>query len=376
MTLEDQTGNATDPHRFARLAGALPFWLSLLIVPLIWLAALQGGWWIALPFAGTWALFSALDQAFGLNGENADPLTSEDDLGWYKAITLLWAPIQAVSLFTMIWYVAPATHLNPLEKAGIFAGVGVMSGTIGITYAHELIHRKNRWERWLGDILMGMVLYGHFRTEHLLVHHRHVGTPRDPATARYDEGFYRFYPRVLRESIVSAWQTEKARLARNGLAVWSPRNPFWRYGALQATCLALAYLLGGWAGLGLFLAQAAVAIWQLELVNYVEHYGLTRKHLGDGKYEHVLPRHSWNAAHKASNWLLINLARHSDHHFKPDRRFPLLQTYDAEEAPQLPHGYPVMTLLAMVPPLWRRIMNPRVRAWRETFYPEIADWSP
>jgi alkane 1-monooxygenase len=103
---------------------------------------------------------------------------------------------------------------------------------------------------------------------------------------------------------------------------------------------------------------------------------LTRRHLGNGKYEHVLPRHSWNASHRVSNWFLINLQRHSDHHYKPDRRFPLLQTYGPDEAPQLPFGYPAMTALAMVPPLWRRVMNPRVRAWRRQFYPDVTDWKP
>ena len=165
-------------------------------------------------------------------------------------------------------------------------------------------------------------------------------------------------------------------MVRSGRRIWDPRNPFWRYGLLQLAALALALTLGGWQGLALFIWQAFIAIWQLELTNYVEHYGLTRKHLGQGRYEHVLPRHSWNAEHRASNWLLINLQRHSDHHFKPDRRFPLLQTYSADEAPQLPFGYPAMTFVAMVPPLWRRWMNPRVRAWRRQFYPEITDWRP
>jgi len=135
-----------------------------------------------------------------------------------------------------------------------------------------------------------------------------------------------------------------------------------------------ALILGGVLGLVLFVFQAFVAVLQLELVNYVEHYGLTRKHLGEGKYEHVKPHHSWNAAHMASNWLLINLQRHSDHHYKPERRFPLLQNYTEAEAPQLPYGYPIMTLAALVPPLWRRMMNPRVRRWREMYYPEITEW--
>ena len=163
-------------------------------------------------------------------------------------------------------------------------------------------------------------------------------------------------------------------LARKGKGPLSRDNPFLRYTALQAGMLLVAFALGGWAGLGLFVFQAFVAIWQLELVNYVEHYGLTRQHLGEGRYEHVLPRHSWNAGHTASNWLLINLQRHSDHHYKPDRRFPLLQNYAADEAPQLPYGYPVMTTLALMPNVWRRVMNPKVRAWRGQFYPEVTDW--
>ena len=163
-------------------------------------------------------------------------------------------------------------------------------------------------------------------------------------------------------------------LARKGLPPLHRSNPYWRYWALQTAMLGLALAVGGWAGLALFLWQAAVAVWQLELVNYVEHYGLTRRYLGEGRYEHVLPRHSWNASQRASNWLLINLQRHSDHHYKPDRRFALLQTYAEAEAPQLPYGYPLMTMAAMVPPIWKRVMNRRVKAWRRQYYPDISDW--
>ncbi|MEO8531582.1 MAG: alkane 1-monooxygenase, partial [Deltaproteobacteria bacterium] len=219
-----------------------------------------------------------------------------------------------------------------------------------------------------------LTLYSHFRSEHLLVHHWYVATPRDPVTARYNEGFHRFFIRVLVQCYRSAWRAEGQMLARKTRSALHLSNPFWRYWGLQMIALLTAYLVGGWSGLGLFLVQALVAIWQLELVNYVEHYGLTRRHLGDGKYEMVLPRHSWNASHRASNWLLINLQRHSDHHYKPDRRFPLLQNYGEDEAPQLPYGYPLMTMAAMVPPLWRRVMNKRVKAWRKQFYPDITDW--
>ena len=140
---------------------------------------------------------------------------------------------------------------------------------------------------------------------------------------------------------------------------------------MQASFLLLALIIGDAWGLFLFSVQAFMAIFQLELVNYIEHYGLTRKHLGNGKYEHVMPRHSWNSSLRASNWLLINLQRHSDHHYKPDRRFPLLQTYAAVEAPQLLYGYPVMTLAALSPTLWRRMMNPRSRDGATCIIPRL-----
>ncbi|MFV2054277.1 alkane 1-monooxygenase [Aliiroseovarius sp. YM-037] len=358
-----------------RWQGAAPFWVSLAMVPFAILAATYGGWALLLMPLYGWGVFSVLDALTGLNTTNVNPQTAEDDLYWYRLVTLIWFPIQFCTVFGLIWWVSDSDHLATWEKIVLFYGVGMMTGAIGINYSHELMHQRNRTERWLGDLLLAMVLYSHFRSEHLLVHHRYVGTPLDPVTARYNEGFHRFFPRVLRQSFLSAWRAEKAMLARKGLGPFYRSNPFWRYAALQMGMLLLAALLGGWAGFGLFVFQAAVAIWFLELTNYVEHYGLTRKHLGDGKYEHVRPRHSWNAAHKATNWLLINLQRHSDHHYKPDRRFPLLQTYATSDAPQLPYGYPVMTAAAMVPPIWRRIMNPRVRKWRAMYYPEITDWS-
>jgi alkane 1-monooxygenase len=363
------------PAQLAQIKRALPFALSFLLVPLVWITAFVGGWTVVLLPLVTWYLFSIIDSLLGLNLDNADPDATDDDLFWYRMITLLWMPAQFLTLFGLLWYVPQADHLGGWEKFFVFFGVGVMTGTVGINYAHELMHQKNKIERFWADALLAMVLYSHFRSEHLLVHHRYVATPRDPVTALYNEGFHRFFPRVLRQSLRSSFRAEKALLARKDRPWTDRRNPFFRYWALQAAFLFLSVLLGGWVGLLLFLVQAGTAIWQLELVNYVEHYGLTRKHLGDGKYEHVHPRHSWNAAYRASNWLLINLQRHSDHHYKPDRRFPVLQNYGQEAAPQLPYGYPVMTVMAMMPRVWRRVMNPRVQKWREMYYPEITDWT-
>ena len=360
----------------AGLPNVLPFWLSLALVPVAVTGALVGGWAVLLMPLCSWGLFTLLDAVTGLDKANSDPNTPDAGLYWYRMITLIWFPVQFALLVWMLWYVPQAAHLGALEKIMLFFGMGIVSGTIGINYSHELMHQKPVVERWMADLLLASVLYSHFRSEHLRVHHLYIGTPRDPVTARYNEGFQRFFPRVLVQCHKSAWKAEVAMLARRNLSALHWSNPYWRYAALQAGFLALALVLGGWAGLFLFLFQAAVAIWQLELVNYIEHYGLTRRHLGGGKYEHVLPRHSWNASHRASNWLLINLQRHSDHHYKPDRRFPLLQTHSEADAPQLPYGYPVMTMAAMVPPLFKLVMNPRVKAWRATYYPDITDWRP
>ncbi|MEM7520874.1 MAG: alkane 1-monooxygenase [Pseudomonadota bacterium] len=377
MSMQPTSATQPDVSRadLARFSRAMPFWMSLALVPLAWFCAVQGGWVIALLPVATWGLFSLLDAVLGEDPTNADPNATDQELIWYRAVTLIWVPAQALTLFGLLWYVPQAAHLSGLERVAMFFGVGVLTGTIGINYSHELMHQSNKLERWLADILLAMVLYSHFRSEHLLVHHTYVGTPRDPVTARYNEGFHRYYPRVLWQSLTSAFAAEARKLARGGKGWTDRRNPFWRYWLLQLLCMALAFGLGGWPGIILFLVQAGAAIWQLELINYIEHYGLTRKHLGNGRYEHVGPHHSWNATHTASNWLLINLQRHSDHHFNPRRRFPVLQSFGPEDAPQLPYGSAVMTVAAMIPPLWRRMMNPRVRAWRAKHYPEITDWA-
>ena len=358
------------------LADALPFWISLTLVPIAWFVAVAGGWALLLMPLGASFAFAVADQFAGMERRNIDPETPQDRLFWYRLITLIWAPIQFVTTFGILYYVTQSGHLSAVELWLLFVAIGFVNGAIGIVYSHELMHQKPKSERLLGDILMGMVLYSHFRSEHLLVHHRYVGTPRDPVTARYNENFYRFFVRVVPACLISAFRAEGAMLARKGKPWWSIENPFWQYGVIELGFAALAILIAGWLGLWLFLTQAFFAVLYLELINYMEHYGLTREHLGDGKYEHAKPRHSWNIEPKVSNWLLINLQRHSDHHYKPDRHYPLLQTHAPEDAPQLPFSYPAMGAVALIPPIWRRMMNPRVRAWRKLHYPEISDWGP
>ena len=356
------------------LLKALPFFLSYTLAPLVALAALYGGWWIAAPFLWGWVVVTLLDKIMGLDTENLDPTTRDSLLFWHSLVLWLWVPGQVALIYFVLWQVSLG-HLGPMETLGVAAGLGVASGGIGITFAHELIHRRTRWERMLGEIILVTVAYGHFATEHVRGHHVTVGTPKDPVTARRGENFYAFLLRAVFGSAASAWRIERDLLARKGRPAWHRSNPWWRYLGGLTLCLVGAFAIAGWLGLLVFAIQAFNAVMQLEAVNYVEHYGLTRRWDGQ-KFERVRPHHSWNASHRVSNWLLVNLQRHSDHHFRPDRKFPLLQHYSWKEAPQLPFGYPLMIFYALIPPVWFRVMDKRVDRWRQTFYPDMTDWAP
>ena len=197
------------------LVRAAPFWLSLIMVVLVWQAAtLQGIWLLILPVFAIFGI-TALDALIGMNEANVDPNGTED-LFWYKAITWVWLPLQLAMIFGCIWWISRGQMANTRNEIYLMLGVGIVSGGIGIVYGHELIHQKNRIERALGEWLMISVLYGHFVTEHLLVHHAHVGTPNDAVTARYNESFYRFFARVIPQCFISAWKVEAARQRSSG----------------------------------------------------------------------------------------------------------------------------------------------------------------
>ncbi len=211
--------------KVSKLTSALPFALSLSLLPTVWLAATQGGWFLLLPPMGTWWLYAILDTTLGRNTQNPDTETPEADLFWYRLITWIWLPIQVVLIYSTLWYVTRAGHLELWEKFGVFFGVGVLTGAVGIVYSHELMHQSNRFERWLADLLLATVLYSHFRTEHLLVHHPpHVGTTRDGGvTARYNEGFHRYFFRVLRTGPGGSLGGRRKRCWRGATSArWTP----------------------------------------------------------------------------------------------------------------------------------------------------------
>jgi alkane 1-monooxygenase len=233
-----------------------------------------------------------------------------------------------------------------------------MVAGVAINTAHELGHKRASSERWLSRVALAQTGYGHFFIEHNRGHHVRVATPEDPASARLGESFYAFWPRTVSGSLRSAWELEKARLARMDRGPWTIRND-----ALSAWAMTLALygalaLVFGPVVLPYLAIQAVIGFSLLEVVNYLEHYGLLRGRREDGRYERTAPEHSWNSNNVASNVLLYHLQRHSDHHANPLRRYQALRHFD--EAPQLPTGYAGMIVAAALPPVWRRVMDHRV----------------
>ncbi|UWQ23005.1 alkane 1-monooxygenase [Jannaschia sp. W003] len=247
-----------------------------------------------------------------------------------------------------------------LNWAVYFMAVGLFMGQIMNSTAHELIHTSGRFRRAVGRWIYVTLLFGHQTTAHPGIHHIWVATPRDSNTARYGESWWRFVMRAWHHSFWSGLALEKARLRRIGLHGWHRRNPYWQYllGA-GATMLAMGLWLG-WAGLGAYFAICMLAQLQLLLTDYVLHYGMRRREIGEGRWEPVGPSHSWNSPHAISNLLTLHGPRHSDHHAHPTRGFEALRL--DPELPMLPYALPVMVTLAFVPAVWRHVMNPRVDA--------------
>ena len=350
----------------------IAFSLPLLFCPLLIISWIYGGLTILIVPIFGYVVITIFDF---LTEENSiENVSLKSKLFDYKIILYIWPFIQIFLLFGTLTTIFFFNHLNIIESITLMLALGMITGSVGITFAHELMHQKTKKERFLADILMGMALYGHFRTEHVLVHHRYVGTKKDAVTARFNESFYSFFLRVIPSCFISAWNLEKNRLLAKEKSFLNFSNPFYIYFMIPGFLLICAFFIGGILAICLFLIQAFIAVLHLEVINYIEHYGLSRKRISDNQYEKTQSFHSWNANHKTSNLLLINLQKHSDHHARPNKPYPLLSAYDESSAPQLPFGYPLMVVLSLLPFLWRKIMNPKVLAWREQFYPEIHDW--
>ncbi len=365
-----------DKKRHLWLLGLIIPTMLFLVLPIVW-GLNQLGWHTASQvvfFIGPFLFYLVLpaaDMGLGTDGQNPpESLMKQLELDkYYQYCVYAYIPFQYASvilgayLFTapdLSWLGYPGP-LGWLGKVGIALSVGIVGG-VAINTAHELGHKRDSLERWLSKIALAQVCYGHFYIEHNRGHHVRVATPEDPASARFGESFWAFLPRTVIGSAKSALRLEATRIRRTGKSPWNP-STWLGNDVINAVLMSVVFwsvmlALFGPALIPLIVIQALYGPSLLESVNYLEHYGLLRQKLPDGRYERCTPEHSWNSDHLVTNLFLYHLQRHSDHHANPTRRYQILRSMD--QAPSLPAGYGALIAVTYVPPLWRKLMDHRV----------------
>lgn len=361
---------------FSWLTPTLMIWLKSILYLLVFLAplsiihawkmmqldAINQNLWAWAPLIIIFGIVPVVDHLIGTDPANPsdEQVKKMDRNYWYRLLTLLVVPAQFATLFFGAW-VFVNQNFSLIGQIGWVLSVGIVCAILAINVGHELIHKRNRLESWAGGLLYASVCYGGFKVEHVRGHHVNVSTPEDASSARYGQSLYRFLPAAYKHNFINAWKLEGQRLKRLGLPLFHWRNELiWWYG-ISAILAVVWGLIFGWQGVLFYLGVSWMSFTTLEIINYVEHYGLHRRKLPSGRYERTTPAHSWNSNYLLSNMALFHLQRHSDHHAFPLRRYQVLRHYD--ESPQLPTGYAGMYVIALIPPLWFWVMNPRVEAY-------------
>ena len=368
----DQAENA--PPIEPSIGNALPHHLPLAVFPLLFIALIQGGWWLLAPFLFM-SVAGPLDRVFGVDGRNMDPAhTPQRRLLWHNLPVWAWAFLWPPTLVFGLWQILVANPFALWEDV-ILAIILTMEAQAVFVVGHELIHRRSNWERRLAEFLLASASYPQYATEHVYIHHAKVGTPHDLGSAPKGESFWRYFPKEVSSNLTNSWKVAGERLARRHLSRWHYSNPFWRYGVGLAFWWGLVFWMSGiWAVL-VFAFLGLGCVFSMKISNYMQHYGLRRVRQPNGQWEKVMPRHSWSADWKFSNWMFFNMQRHADHHAMASRHYPLLQALSPDESPELPGTYADMMNIVIRPKRWFEKMDPLVDHWRQHFYPEIDDWS-
>lgn len=336
-------------------------YLSILLLPVtVYISFTSSGWITYLPLIVFFGFVPAMELLFNPDKENFDKdqekVEKENKL--YTYILYAMIPIQLVFLY-YFFLVIQEPELVFVDLVGRITAMGLMCGVIGINVGHELGHRNNRFDEFLGEILLLTSLNTHFLPYHNGGHHFNVATPNDAATARKNELLYVFWIRSHFMSYIQAWQIENKRMNESGRSVFHFQNRMIIYTLANVLALGAIFFFFGWFGLVSFLSAAVFGILLLETVNYIEHYGLLREKNEYGRYERVKRTHSWNSDHVVGKIMLFNLSRHSDHHYNGSKHYQLLKSLP--ESPQMPTGYPGMMLLSLFPPLWFKLMNKKIK---------------
>lgn len=279
----------------------------------------------------------------------------------FDVMIYLVVPFHFVLLYKFLELIH-AGNLAWFEIVGAIGTMGTFCGAFGINIGHELGHRRERHHRIVANMLLATSLNAHFYVQHNRGHHRYVSTPIDPETARFKESLYAFWWRSVITGYGHAWSIQLSELKKSNRSFFSSKNDMLWFQLLQVALLAIITVFYGWLVLAAFVAAALMGILMLATINYIEHYGLLRREVAEGRYERVMPHHSWNSNHILGRLVLFELSRHSDHHYKASRKYQILRHH--EESPQMPTGYPGMMILSLVPFLWFRVMDPRVESSR------------
>jgi alkane 1-monooxygenase len=348
--------------KYAYLLVTLP---SLILLASVWLGD-QYGYKDLFAFTTlvfVFVLVPIFDHIIGQDPVNPDEEIQVPKLSkevFYRILTLLCLPMQIATIFYG-GHILMSAELSWIGQLGWVLSVGTVGAIVAINVGHELIHKDPLIEQWAGGLLFSCVSYGGFKVEHVRGHHVHVSTPSDASSSRYGQSLYAFLPHAYLHNFLNAWKLEAKKLKHKGKKLFSLSNELVWWYSISFIFAAACGALWGWAGMAYFVAQSFVAFSLLEVINYVEHYGLHRRKLESGRFERTNVEHSWNSNYLLTNLFLFQLQRHSDHHANPKRRYQVLRHH--EVSPQLPSGYATMVVLALFPPLWFKIMNPKVEAY-------------
>jgi alkane 1-monooxygenase len=318
------------------------------------------GWQVWMPLAYAWVLIPLFELLIKPGSANMD--ATEEELAKkdrsYDILLYVVVILQYILLYKFLYGLAH-DQLAWYDITGRIWVMGLLCGIFGINVGHELGHRTNIFEQTLAKMLLLTSQYMHFFIEHNKGHHKRVATPEDPSSARQGEWVYSFYFRTIIFSYINAWHIANKEVRKKGHAVFSLYNEMLQFTLIQIAFVALIFISFGWLITLYYLMAAAIGITLLETVNYIEHYGLQRKQLEDGKYERAMPAHSWNSDHMIGRLMLFELSRHSDHHYLASRKYQVLRHHD--DSPQMPTGYPGMMILSLIPPVWFYVMNRRIK---------------
>jgi alkane 1-monooxygenase len=314
-----------------------------------------GGWWSYSAIVLLFVIIPSLELFTRGSTKNMDKVEEEIAKKDKVYDILLYGLVPAQYALLVFFLFRVSDQSLPLYvRIGMTTAFGMSCGILGINAAHELGHRTTWYEKLMAKMLLLSTLYMHFFIEHNRGHHKNVSTDEDPASSRYGENIYAFYVRTIWGSWISAWKLEAERLNKKGQPFWSLHNEMIRFHLWEIALVVAIAIIFGWETMFFFIAAAVIGFLLLETVNYIEHYGLRRQKRGDS-YERTMPAHSWNSNHPIGRLVLLELSRHSDHHYLASRKYQILRHHD--ESPQMPTGYPGMMLLSLFPPLWFRVMH-------------------